>query len=59
MARRPRIISTLRARGGVIVPAMKWVLLVSLALAAIAMLWVFLGAPDAAPEAVPAVAGSR
>jgi hypothetical protein len=49
MARRPRIISTLRARGAVIVPAMKWVLLVSLALAVIAMLWVYLAAPTAAP----------
>lgn len=51
MAIKPRIISTLRARGGVIVPAMKWVLIVSLALAVIAMLWAYLGAPDAAAPA--------
>lgn len=49
MARRPRIISTLRARGAVIVPAMKWVLLVSLALAVIAMIWVYLAAPTTTP----------
>jgi hypothetical protein len=49
MARRPRIISSLRARGAVIIPAMKWVLLVSLALAVLAMLWAYLAAPTATP----------
>ena len=59
MAMKPRIISTLRARGAVIVPAMKWVLLVSLALAVIAMLWVYLVAPDAAPQAAALADGRR
>jgi hypothetical protein len=49
MARKPGIISTLRARGGVIVPAMKWVLFISLALAVAAMLWAYLAAPAATP----------
>jgi hypothetical protein len=59
MVIKPRLISTLRVRGAVIIPAMRKVLFASMALAVIAMLWVYLGAPDAAPSNAPAVSGAR
>ena len=58
MAEKPKVISTLRARGGVIVYAMRYVLMVSVALAAIAMVWVYVAAPKASPASVPVVAGA-
>jgi hypothetical protein len=59
MAEKPKVISTLRARGGVIVHAMRYVLMVSIALAVVAMVWVYLAAPKPSPATVPAASGSR
>lgn len=46
------------ARGGINVAAIKWVLGVSLVLAIIAMLWTYLGTPEAAPGAGPVAASA-
>jgi hypothetical protein len=47
MADRPKIISTERARGAVRIPAMRYVLIISVVLAVAAMAWAFLRAPVA------------
>ena len=50
MADDPDVISTVKARGGATPHVVRYVLIASLALAVIAMAWVFLAAPATPPQ---------
>lgn len=50
MAEEPEIITTEKARGGVTPHIVRYVLMVSLALAVAAMAWVYLAAPESAGQ---------
>jgi hypothetical protein len=47
MPDRPKQMNPIRARGGVLMPAMRTVLIVSVILAIVALAWVYLRAPAA------------
>jgi hypothetical protein len=59
MAEQPRKISSLRARGAVLIPHMRTVLIVSVVLAVVAMAWAFLRTPDATEPVTGAPAATQ
>ena len=53
----PKKVNPIRARGGVLVPSMRTVLIVSVVLAVIALAWVYLRAPAATEPDMSAKVG--
>ena len=59
MADKPKIISTVKARGGVTPHIVRYVLMISLVLAVAAMAFVYMGAPPATQDGPTSVPGPQ
>jgi hypothetical protein len=59
MAEKPEIISTVKARGGVTPHIVRYVLMISLALAVAAMAWVYLASPEIPQPGAATTAASQ
>ena len=57
MADEPEVLTTTEARAGVTPHIVRYVLMISLALAVAAMAWVYLGAPTATQDGATTAAG--